>query len=159
MNDLLEPQEGVDPDSLDAAVASVRAFCGWHIAPSRTETVTVDSYGSGTVILPSLHVTEVASVTVDGTPVTDFTSRANGILDTWLWTSRYYPRNGVVVTFTHGYDECPADVREVVVSLAKGNTGGGTVRVGQISVTAAEGSTGLGSPSDRLAPYRRPKLA
>lgn len=158
MNDLLEPVEGVDPDALDAAVAEVRAFCGWHIAPSRTDTVTVKGSGS-VVILPSLYVTDVASVATAEATVTDLMLwYPNGVIEAryspyWGWAAL-----GATVTFTHGYDVCPADVRAAVLSLAKGSTPGGTVRVGQISVTSPT-EPGLGSMQARLQPYRRPKLA
>ena len=45
--------EGVDP----AAQAAVRAYCGWHIAPSLSETLVLDGTGARAFILPTLHLT------------------------------------------------------------------------------------------------------
>ena len=47
-----------------AAQGAVRRHCGWHVAPSVTETLRVDGYGGRTLILPSKHVTAIASVIV-----------------------------------------------------------------------------------------------
>ena len=49
-----------EADRLLQAEALVRGYCGWHIAPSRSETITVRTFGGTSVMLPSLLVTEVA---------------------------------------------------------------------------------------------------
>jgi hypothetical protein len=62
---------GVDEDAWAATVAEVRAFCGWHIAPEVTETLTLDGPGGYVLVLPTLHLVDLVSVTNDGTAVTD----------------------------------------------------------------------------------------
>lgn len=115
----LTPED--DDERLLQAEAKVRTYCRWHIAPSRTETVTLyPEYGLETLMLPSLYVTAVTAVT-DGTTTlatTDYLWRPNGILRRLpgLWWS--LDNQGVTVTFTHGYDEPPADVTAAVQELA-----------------------------------------
>jgi hypothetical protein len=62
---------GVDEDAWAATVAEVRAFCGWHIAPEVTETLTLDGPGGYVLVLPTLHLVDLVSVTNDGTAITD----------------------------------------------------------------------------------------
>lgn len=49
-----------------AALGVVRAWCRWHVAPTRTETVTVDGSGGVELVLPSQRVTSVTEIRVDG---------------------------------------------------------------------------------------------
>ncbi|OBF77092.1 hypothetical protein [Mycolicibacterium fortuitum] len=102
-----------------AAEAEVRKFCGWHIAPSVT--VTNGRYPAGErglVMLPSLHVTDVASVAVDGHELDqhDYDWEPCGLITRRLpsWSCDPY----VTVTWTHGYEVCPADIAAVVFELA-----------------------------------------
>lgn len=66
--------------ALQNASAMVRSFCRWQIAPVYTETLILDSDGGQVLQLPCLAVVSVASVTVDGLPVTDFTWSTDGML-------------------------------------------------------------------------------
>src|SRR5690348_6332029 len=108
-----------EADRLLQAEALVRAFCGWHIAPSRTEVVTLAGTGGRTLTLPSLHVTAVASVTSDSDPALttdDYDWSPAGVL-----TARTYPWSGraIAVSLTHGYDTPPAEVTAVVQAVAQ----------------------------------------
>lgn len=120
MPELAETLAPDDDERLEQAEAKVRTYCRWHIAPSREETVTLyfDGY-TNLLFLPSLHVTDV-SLVVEGTTelaTTDYAWRANGILKrVGGWWSR--ENEGVTITFTHGYDEPPADVTAAVQELA-----------------------------------------
>lgn len=112
--------EDGDPEFfIAAAEQSVRTYCGWHIAPSLT--ITDGRYRSGErglVILPSLHVTDVASVSVDGRVLgtTEYDWEPCGFISRRVPS---WPRDPyVTVSFTHGYEECPADVAAVVFELA-----------------------------------------
>jgi hypothetical protein len=105
-------------DRLEQAEALVRAYCGWHIAPSREAEVTFKAATfADSLMLPSMYVTAVASVTEDGTAlvdVDDYNWSSNGVL------TRYYWRTApIVVTFTHGYDVPPAEVTAVVQAVAQ----------------------------------------
>lgn len=108
-----------EADRLMQAEALVRSYCGWHIAPSRTDAeVTLKESCSAVLLLPSLNVTAVASVVEDGVTLTsdDYAWTAAGVLtrDCGRWAS-----GDVVVTFTHGYVEVPAEVTAVVQAIAQ----------------------------------------
>jgi hypothetical protein len=98
---------------IGAATAEVRSYCGWHIAPEVTETVKVDGSGVA-LLLPTLHLTDVTSITRDGVdvPLADVRWKPNGIVTGYTFSGEYD------VTFTHGYDSTPEDVARVVAALA-----------------------------------------
>ena len=103
-----------------AAQAAVRHYCGWHISPSTTETLSVDAYGGRTLALPSKHVTSIASILV-GTDelISDVVWSEAG---TVVLTSGVWPElpGSVKVTITHGWDadEVP-DVAAIILAVAK----------------------------------------
>lgn len=104
------------PGTVDAAVSQVRRIAGWHIAPRITQTVTLDHDGSSVVHLPSLLVTEVASVR-------DASGSSPRELTGWRWSadgmlSGSFPCGFRVleVTFTHGFEACPEDLLPVLAS-------------------------------------------
>lgn len=108
---------------LEWASERIRAYCGWHIAPSVTETVTLDADGGRVLALPTLRMTALTSVTLwDGTVLADgvdVTWSHTGLLErlSWRpWPSRF---RAVTVTFVHGYDAIPSALEEVCVSVAK----------------------------------------
>ncbi|MGZ4530734.1 MAG: hypothetical protein ACXVXP_00110 [Mycobacteriaceae bacterium] len=108
-----------EADRLLQAEALVRGFCNWHIAPSRTETITLPGSGGWLLMLPSLHVTAVASITSDADPALttdDYDWSEAGVLTarTALWTGR-----SISVAFTHGYDTPPAEVTAIVQAVAQ----------------------------------------
>lgn len=153
--DLLQgfPIPGVDPQAAAAAAAKVRGLCGWHIAPSVTETVTVPIQ-AGRLLLPSLHVTAVSSVLVGGQVATSVWAAPFSVIHLPAWRSGF-----ATVTLTHGYERCPHDVLAVVEQLAKG---GLTVR--RISqVQTGPFNTGYFSdgadPTLGLAAYMLPVVA
>ena len=123
---------------LTAAGETVRwSICQWHIAPSITETQTVPIQPDGTIMLPTLYLTEVQSITIDGLELDQSTyqmhqagyiRRYRSSYFQWpLWPIeadqpfREYPSplaKHAVVTFTHGYPELPAAVKAVAFELA-----------------------------------------
>lgn len=127
-------------DRLLQAEAMVRAFCGWHIAPSRDETLVLDGRGGCNLMLPSLYVTAITSVVENGVDLvegTDFTwSQAGWVFrSSWAggwwydagdygssfpipgwWTTQL---RGVVVELTHGYEDVPAEVTAVVQAVGQ----------------------------------------
>lgn len=76
--------------NINAASAAVRSYCGWHIAPALSCTLTerllagngrVKRSGPDLLIqLPATLVTAVTSVTVDGAEHDDYDLAPNGIL-------------------------------------------------------------------------------
>ena len=109
------------PFSTEAVLAAseqIRRLCGWHIAPSVTETIVVDSAGGDRLWLPSRHVTEVTSVRdVTGETPVDIAFRwsASGVL------SGRFPAGfrAVEVTLTHGHEECPEDLLPAIVDRTR----------------------------------------
>ena len=115
---------------LDGVTAAVRRFCGWHIAPSYTETLVLDGPGGRILTLPTLHLTELTSVTEDGVALTlydpatglgDFEwselGNVNRVCGYWAarhyWTERY---RGLSVAIVHGYTDAP-DVAQIIVQV------------------------------------------
>lgn len=109
--------EGMDPTAWLAAVADVRGYCAWHLAPVVTETVTVDGSGGAVQLLPTLHLTGLTSITNDGVLVEEPQwSEMGAVRGPRYWTSKY---RGVVAEITHGYAEFPLEVLAVLRSMAK----------------------------------------
>ncbi len=121
-----------DPETvraLNAALARARRYCGWHVSPVRTETITVDRPANNHpyLILPTLKIVSLNSITVNDVPVDLTTVRmsvdAPGVLslnnwipwDGWNWDSGW----GLVqVTLKHGFTAAEAeDFRDGVLSL------------------------------------------
>lgn len=105
--------------TVKAAGESVRRLCGWHIAPSVTETIVLDSPGGDVLWLPSRHVTAVESVR-------DLTGDVPVDLTGWRWSqagmlSGKFPAGFrvVEVTLTHGFDSCPPDLLPVVADRTR----------------------------------------
>lgn len=103
---------------VEASAAMVRREAGWHIAPSVTETVWVESFGTHWLFLPTLYLTEVASVkdedgnALDGwndKPTARFTAGC-------LRRGKCWPCGPLQVSMTHGYDECPADLLPAIAA-------------------------------------------
>ena len=118
MADLADSLVSTDDDRLDQAEGLVRDYCGWHIAPSRSTTVTLMGTGGRVLMLPTLYVTEVTTVTCDGVELDpgDYFCTVAGVL-TRLHGTWY--EQVVVITFVHGYDEAPPAVMKVVQALAQ----------------------------------------
>ena len=132
---------------LAAAEAAVRAYCGWHIAPVRTDTVTVDGSGAQVLPLPTMALRNVESVDENGQPVTlaDMQWSASGFLHRPVgWTSNL---RGVEVTFSHGYDDVPLEVQAVVLSVAAraaaSPDGITRTQVGSVSVSFSQSATNV----------------
>jgi hypothetical protein len=132
---------------LAVAGARIRAYCGWRIYPNDTNTVDkLRVKTNGRIMLPSLYVTDVASVTIetgidtnvvlDPEMYTWFQTgwvQPIGLATGWWWgsysgyyygpdTPAYLPWMNfgyATVTFTHGYTAVPADVKAVAFELAE----------------------------------------
>lgn len=118
--------DGVDSITWDSACEAVRDYCGWHIAPSVTEEVTVDGSGGSIQILPTLRLTGITTITNDGHVVVQPEWSRDGIVR-GCWTGKF---RGVVATITHGYDACPAEVFSVIREMIDAQS-----RVGVSQVT------------------------
>lgn len=139
---------------LEAAAESVRDDCGWHIAPSATETVVVEASG-GVALLPSLRVTDVTEVrdAMTGEVLADWrVDKSAGVLHD---LSAAYRR--VEVDFTHGYDSCPPALKPVIAERAQAMGRGGYVRQESLgSRSVSLGGLEGGGALDALARYKLP---
>jgi hypothetical protein len=110
-----------DPDqALAAALAAVRSYCGWHIAPSLTTTVDVWSPDGSSLFLNTRALTSITSVVQDAVtlPATSYIFDSFGVVS--RTPGSYFSRlSRSTVTFVHGYTALPADVEQVVLGLAQ----------------------------------------
>ena len=138
VNALLPPGASLSQEAVDAVVAAIQAECGWHIAPSKTETIYVDSLGGPTLQLPTLHMTELISVVATETdeplPISLETgwSEAGTLAlgsrtfipgGTWKsarrsWNDFPAGFRAVKVTFTHGYEKCPVELVRLIATAS-----------------------------------------
>lgn len=135
---------------LAGASSLVQEYCGWHIAPSIAETVTVDGSGGPIQSLPTMRLTAVTSVVEAGTAleVADLDWSEYGIVEkqsTGWWTSR---RRGLVAEITHGFDDTPGWLVTLICAAAGRAflAAPGVVQeaAGGESVTYAQSSPGAG---------------
>src|SRR4051812_33928489 len=102
------------------ALAQIQSYCGWHVAPSEDETRTFDGSGSGVLILPTLCLTDVASVTENGElldATTAYTWSQSGVLRRTgcRWTGNL---RAIEVSYSHGFDEMPTALQSVINELS-----------------------------------------
>lgn len=118
-----------DPETqrgLNAALARVRRFCGWHVSPVETHTIYMDVPCSSMLVLPTLKIVSIDSITVDGTAIDVSTVHASreapGVIerkDRSPWSKLDTSGLGQIeVELTHGFTAVEAaDFREVVLQL------------------------------------------
>jgi hypothetical protein len=122
---------------LQAAGQMIRAFCGWHIAPSISVTNERTEVGhDGIITLPSLHVTAVDSVVVEGrtltpppvdgqvpvagAPLPEYDWQPNGVIELrrrWPLLLGWH-HHQATVTYASGYDEPPPEVAAIGYEIA-----------------------------------------
>lgn len=173
---------GVDVNQLCVdASARVRAYCGWHIAPSVSEVFTVNGSGLFRQFLPTMFITDVASVTDSGVAL-DLTMvdwAAEGWLE-WAQYSPGYQRSygwpglfsrrprGVVASITHGYPTVPGEVVALVCSVVarqaaspsgvvREQAGAVSAQYSQVAPNVSGGLTLLASEMVALDSYRIPR--
>jgi hypothetical protein len=105
---------------LSQASAVIRNHCAWHIAPSQTDTLTLNGSNEPRLFLPTLHVTAVASVhELEELLVADddYTWSETGYL---YRVGSFWPADlrSVVATFTHGWEFVPEDLASVCLEVA-----------------------------------------
>lgn len=95
---------------LESVSYAVREAAGAPISLT-TSTVTTGGTREEYMTLPGGPLREVASVTVDGKPVTDWRLLDGRLWRPYGWGGAHVP---VEVTYTHGYDPVPADIVRMV---------------------------------------------
>lgn len=123
-NGRLDAEDADTARKLRAALAAARNFCGgWHVAPERTETLTLDGPGTAVLSLPSRNIVSITSITDAGVAVpidsVDVSKRL-GLIEKQscaLWSRRY---GSIVIALTHGFSgESAADFEHAVLSAAE----------------------------------------
>jgi hypothetical protein len=115
-------------DYAAAALAAARRYCGWHVTPAVTETITVDGPGGRVVSLPTMHLNELTEVIEDGVTLNVADLAPSVTVGTVRkrsgarWTSEL---GGITVTMTHGHDVAP-DFDAAVEQCAAALAGAGT---------------------------------
>ncbi|WP_051637265.1 hypothetical protein [Rhodococcus sp. UNC363MFTsu5.1] len=113
-----QAEDGIDELSLAAAISEVRGYCGWHIAPQRTEALTLDGPGLSLLLLPTMQVAELDKVVENGVELAAgaFEWSAKGMLRKRSgWTDRW---RSIEVTLTHGYAKAPAELIRLILAAA-----------------------------------------
>lgn len=150
--DLGEDQANAALD-VEAACDHIRDYLCQQIDAVANDVVTLQGTGTRALTLPELPVTAVASVTLDGDAITDYTVDDYGIL--WRDDPGWWPRgDNYIVTYSHGYAPAniPAILKVVAFQLAR-RAGTSDVRqesIADYSVTyASNGTDSLLSALDR----------
>lgn len=154
------------PTPENEAIAAVQAYCGWIIAPSTIEDVVFDATCSTVLRLPTLYLTALNSLTIDGVTI--------DVADTTQveWSQSGYLRRsagfgtllrGVAVNMTHGYVDFPGDIWAVIerVTARSQTNAEQLVQVGQVRLATGPDGAPLGTSlteGDRavLSHYRLP---
>ena len=107
-----------------AAGESIRRDAGWHIAPTVTETLVLDSDGGRQLFLPTLR-DAVASVA----EVRDVSGSSPRVLGGWRLASSaavlhrgggWPAGEGVIeVDLVHGYESCPAELLPAIAARTR----------------------------------------
>lgn len=135
-------------DIIDGATRAIRRYCGWHIAGSLTETVTLDGPDSSLLQLATMNITEITSVVENGdvVPLDGLEWSASGEIRKFsrgCWTDRY---RAIAVTLTHGFPDAP-DVAQIIMqaSAAALSSPMGATReqAGQVSISWATTAPGV----------------
>jgi len=171
-NDPTPPRLGTAPDWGAAAEAAVAAYCGWHPAPSRRETLVVSAlHHSRDLRLPTLHLTQIHQIEVR-TPAGwaelaehEYEWDEAGLLR--LARHRHWPMalRGIRADVTHGWDwaEVP-DIAGLIHNVSR-RAASGVYGIASQSVSGASVSyqTAGGAPlsvpllqieKQALDPYR-----
>lgn len=103
-------------EMLDSASARFRGAVGHPVTRVDNDRVRLDGNGATILLLPAAPVVSISEVTVNGGPVEDYEWSATGV----LYRRRRWPHRlgAVTVTYTHGYEQPPGDVAEVVLDQA-----------------------------------------
>lgn len=165
-DDIITPGQTLDSAWwMRAAQAAVRAYCGWHVCPRVSETITLGAYGGHTLELPTAYIVTLDSVVVDTREVVSDVSWAP--TGTLVMRHSVWPDlpGSVKVTLTHGWDpdEVP-DVAAIIMTVAKraksnpANISSQSVNGASVSYTTSGGAPLaiplLRAEMDALYPYR-----
>ena len=163
-SDWAEYQQQAPEYYLRVAGHAIRNYLGWHLSPSLVHTIEAPVGQRGLIMLPSRYITAIGQVQISGVTLEedeDFVWDAGG----WIETGRFFfdawP-NRATVTFTHGYEVMPLEVKQVAYEMVESTIATPVGNVSQMS-TPAGYRISLSDPSGFhfnkgqqaiLAPYR-----
>ena len=148
-------------DELEAATASIREYCGWHIATLQAVKLVRRFPSREQVYLPSMQITGVTAATLDGRVLTADDLAAVELDPITGWTS--LSGRSVSVVFDAGFTSVPADLKLLTLELSAGALGSplGITKeqAGGVSVTLDRASGALTEQDyQRLVPYKLGRL-
>lgn len=100
---------------LGVASASIRNAAGCPISQAES-TVTLDAWGDTILQLPGVPIVSVDLVSIEAVTTTDYRVISGGLWRRCGWGNPYEPST-VVVTYTHGMAEVPADIVDLCCNL------------------------------------------
>lgn len=153
---------------LAGASAAIRRYCGWHITPNIEETFVLDGPNSDLLQVPTLHMTDVLELKLQGTAVDveHLEWSQKGMIRRHGWPNKFRSIRAKVM---HGFEDA-ADVKQIVQQIVanaiSSPLGATRESAGQVSIswsTTAPGVAGGVSILQRdmavLDLYRLPKVA
>src|SRR5690625_3501509 len=106
-------------DPVEAATQAIRDYCGWHVAPVKEDTLTLDGPGTDTILFPSRLVVDVTCVQVrrDYPPAYSYEWSTIGALRrlNGVWPNSY---RSIEVTLKHGFTDMSV-LADVVQSISE----------------------------------------
>jgi hypothetical protein len=165
-------QAPVDTAAADLALASasaaIRRWTRQSITRVVDDVVTLRVIDCGELVLPQRPVVSVSEVKVNALILNDWVLSGDRLLRTGGWHrlpgTTTYPDPGLVqVTYTHGWEEIPDEVRAVCLDLASSTASNPSMlrqeTIDDYSRTFASESLGVGGLSDNhkllLGDFRR----
>ncbi|MEV8134298.1 hypothetical protein [Microbacterium aurantiacum] len=99
---------------LDAATREIQNYCGWHIAPEESKTITRLSRFPEEIWIPAMQITAVTAVQAEGIEWSDLTGVE---FDPQTgWTNIRARR--IHLTYTAGFEEVPEDLVALTLQMA-----------------------------------------
>ena len=142
------------------ALAAVRKYCGWHVAPVHTaEGFVLDGMGGHILSLPTMQLLDLIAVTDDDVildPDTELDWSELGLVvkkSGARWSKRY---GSIRVTMTHGFAQVPGDWRAAVLRIV--DRAAVTVGVPGDAAGAGPYSISVSAPGSAIPPEMYPDL-
>jgi hypothetical protein len=168
-DDWVEFQNHTPEYYLRVASHAIRKYLGWHLSPSKTETIMVPIKQRGIIPLPSRFVTAVSSLEIAGTVMEDdsykwdqggWIQAGRYFYDTSRWpTVTSWQANEATVVMTHGYPEVPLEVKQVGFELVETTMATPVSNVSQMSTPAGYRITLSSPPGFYLTEWQQKVLA
>lgn len=133
--------------ALSEASAAIRGYCHQYLSRVSNEKFTLDCFGGNVVFLPELPAISVSKVVVDGATLANTAYKLGKYGFLHRLNSQVWPKGvqNVEVTYTHGYNPIPDDIRGVCARAAS--------RAYQAGLRAADSDAVSGVASKSLGDF------